>query len=97
MDESQYHVWWEVHLKSCRGETLTTEEQSIYDSGKTELTVQETVPGNHFELGRQRETLVTLERENERLRRKRKLLAAEIRSLESRLSARAKENLVVGG
>jgi hypothetical protein len=43
MDEKQYNIWWKLHLRAALGNTLTEEEQRVYDSGREELEAEERV------------------------------------------------------
>jgi len=41
MNEKQYNIWWKLHLRAALGDTLTAEEQHIYDAGREELEAEE--------------------------------------------------------
>lgn len=41
MDEKQYQSWWQLHLRSALGETLTAEEDRVYRAGLAELEAEE--------------------------------------------------------
>ena len=42
MDETTYHTWWALHLRTTRGEHLNSEEQATYEAGLRQLQQEET-------------------------------------------------------
>lgn len=41
MDENRYQAWWPLHLRAALGETLSAEEQRVYEAGCAELQAEE--------------------------------------------------------
>jgi hypothetical protein len=41
MEENQYKIWWELHRRVAKGETLSEEERSVYEAGRAELQAEE--------------------------------------------------------
>ena len=41
MDEKTYQRWWQYHLRSAKGKTLTPAEQAEYEAGFSELDQEE--------------------------------------------------------
>lgn len=41
MDEQQYRIWWELHRRVSKGETLSDEDNQIYLAGRSELEAEE--------------------------------------------------------
>jgi hypothetical protein len=41
MDEQQYRIWWELHRRVSKGETLSNEENQVYLAGRSELEEEE--------------------------------------------------------
>lgn len=84
MDEATYQQWWQLHVRTARGESLRRDEQTIYDAGRHELEQDEKL--GHLENAKQaRVELQTLERERRRLEQRRQQLDGEIAALEGRL------------
>ncbi len=43
MTDFNYEHWWQLHIRSAKGESLTAEEQAEYDAGQTFLDSQDTI------------------------------------------------------
>jgi hypothetical protein len=41
MEEQAYNTWWQLHCRVALGETLTPEENRIYEAGRAELENEE--------------------------------------------------------
>lgn len=84
MGESAFQTWWELHVRVARGESLTAEERTVYQS---QLHDFETDEESQLLLGAKhaREDLTALESERSQLEQRRQELDAEIRLLESRM------------
>ena len=41
MDEQQHEIWWELHRRVSKGETLSDEDNQIYQAGRAELEAEE--------------------------------------------------------
>jgi TolA-binding protein len=41
MDEQQHKIWWELHRRVSKGETLSGEDNHIYLAGRDELEAEE--------------------------------------------------------
>ncbi|MEW6209078.1 MAG: hypothetical protein AB1631_11975 [Acidobacteriota bacterium] len=41
MDEQRYKIWWELHRRISRGETLSDQENQIYRDGRDEMEAEE--------------------------------------------------------
>ena len=41
MKSSEYDLWWQLHLRVARGETLSAEEQADYQTGLDRLDLEE--------------------------------------------------------
>lgn len=41
MDEQQHKIWWKLHRRVSKGETLSDEENQLYHAGRTELEAEE--------------------------------------------------------
>lgn len=82
--------WWELHLRKCRGESLTAAEQEQYES---ELAVQDQPVAVHNleHLKQLRLQVATAENENDQLRNRIVDLEKEIQSVEQALSQRTRK------
>ena len=63
MDEATYKVWWPLHIRAAKGETLNPEEQSIYEAGCRTLDAEERLDGRLEELKQARQRTEVLEAE----------------------------------
>jgi len=41
MEEKQYKIWWELHRRVAKGETLPEEENKVYQAGLVEMETEE--------------------------------------------------------
>jgi len=41
MDEQQHKIWWQLHRRVSKGETLADEDEQIYQAGRTEMEAEE--------------------------------------------------------
>jgi hypothetical protein len=41
MEEQAHNTWWQLHCRVALGETLTPEENRIYEAGRAELEIEE--------------------------------------------------------
>lgn len=96
MDETTYQQWWSLHLRVARGESLTAEEQAVYQEGLRCLHQEESVNGDIATLRQVRATVAALEAKHAHLHARRDKLEAEITVLEAALSDRTRQLLAVG-
>jgi hypothetical protein len=96
MHEARLERWQELHVRSCQGISLTTEEQLEYDSGCRELDEEEMAQLQVTGLQEELDRMAMLEREHERLMAEKRRLDIEIASRISALSDRTKKKLKVG-
>ena len=96
MDEQAYRVWWPLHLRVAKGETLSPEQQTLYLEGKRRLHEEETLEGSLALLRQTRAEIKTLEAEREALLERRRQLRERVTLLEASLSDKAKRALGVG-
>jgi len=94
MNEAEYSYWWQLHVRAARGESLSAEEQAVYDAGRGELERSERLQPL-WDAKQSREELRKLEAERTRLEQQRRELDAEIAALESNLAPQARELLGV--
>ena len=97
MDETTYHTWWALHLRTTRGEHLNSEEQAAYEAGLRQLQQEETSDQDIVTLQQTRTTVAALEAEQARLRARHEQLNAEIAALEAALSERTRQLLGTQG
>jgi predicted RNase H-like nuclease (RuvC/YqgF family) len=97
MDETTYHTWWALHLRTTRGEHLNSEEQATYEAGLRQLQQEETGDQDIVILQQTRTTVAALEAEQARLHARHEQLNAEIAALESALSERTRQLLGTQG
>ena len=83
MDEPTYRVWWSLHLRAARGESLRAEEQAAYDAGRKQLHRAEILDGGAGQLRQARAAVLTLAGEHARLHVRQQQLDTEIAALES--------------
>ena len=75
------------------GETLTTAEQAVYESGCEEMDAEERLDGNLERLQELRTQIAAAETEQQRLQAREAELDARIAAIEARLDARARQFL----
>ena len=95
MDETTYKQWHALHIKHAVGETLTPDEQAIYDAGCEQLDAEEMLELDTG-LRQKREEIERLKAENQRLHAVREQLEARAVALERELSAITKQLVRVG-
>lgn len=90
-------LWWELHLRKARGETLSETEQQLYDA-ETARQDREAPPlaADLQALKELRDQVRTLARDNTALRARLNDLDAEICRIEAALSREARQALGVG-
>ena len=93
MDETTYHTWWALHLRTTRGEHLNAEEQATYEAGLRQLQQEETSDQDIVTLQQTRTTVAALEAEQARHEQ----LNTEIAALEAALSERTRQLLRTQG
>ncbi|HZO91706.1 MAG TPA: hypothetical protein VFB38_25515 [Chthonomonadaceae bacterium] len=86
MDEQAYKAWWSLHLRKARGETLTPEEQAVYEAGREQLYAEERLNGSIEELRRLRAEIKAMEEEHSQLLERRHEMQERAASLEAALS-----------
>jgi hypothetical protein len=96
MDDATYKRWWPLHIRAARGETLSVEEQAVYEAGRQQMVAEETIDGGLAGLRQAREKMLELKAEYQRMRHRYEQLEAEIATLEAQLDAPTKELLGVG-
>ena len=97
MDETTYHTWWALHLRTTRGEHLNSEEQATYEAGLRQLQQEETSDQDIVLLQQTRTTVAALEAEQAHLQARHEQLNAEIAALEAALSERTRQLLGTQG
>lgn len=93
MDEATYKVWWPLHIRAAKGETLNAEEQAIYEAGCRASDAEERLDGRLEELKQARQRTEELEAERARLQARYEALRAEIAELETNLSEPTRQAL----
>jgi hypothetical protein len=96
MDEQAYKAWWPLHLRVAKGETLTAEEQVVYETGRQQLYEEEKLDGSIDALQKARRQMLELKAEYEQMRQRYEQMEAEIAALEAQLSEHDRELLGVG-
>lgn len=94
MDQATYEKWWQLHLQNARGESLSLDEQTLYDTGRRELEQDEKFR-DQADTRQAREEWQSLEAEYAVLEQRRQRLNSEIAQLESRLNDQTREMLGV--
>jgi hypothetical protein len=82
MNEETYRVWWALHLRVARGESLTEAEAAAYQTGVQPLHQEELLTDNVAALRQLRSAVAALEAERQQLRARRHQVEAEIAMLE---------------
>ena len=99
MDDAAYKQWTSLRMRVAKGESLTLEEQAIYEAGERELDAEEEgmLRNNGIEEIRQLQArLASLEQEHSELLERKTQLGAEIAELETQLHPRTRQLLHVG-
>src|SRR5258706_15389213 len=96
MDEATYKTWWPLHIRKAKGETLTPEEQSFYQTKLKQLHQEEILHEDVEGLRQMREEIERLKAENRRLQVLREQLEAKAAVLESALDDKTRQLIGVG-
>lgn len=96
MNEAAYREWWTLHLRVAKGEILSREEQTSYETGRQTLREEERIETSLIQLRHTREEIQNLEAERERLHAQQQHLRERVMALEAALSESAKQALGVG-
>ena len=94
MEQAAYKQWWQLHVRTARGEKLDSDEQSNYEAGRRDLERAEYF-SEAIDAREAREHLAKLQAEHAELERRRQQLDAEIMALESRLNEQTRQHLGV--
>jgi predicted RNase H-like nuclease (RuvC/YqgF family) len=90
-------LWWELHLRKARGETLSEAEQQLYDAETARQDRQAPPLASDLQaLKELRDQVRALARDNTALRARLSDLDAEIRRVEAALSRETRQALGVG-
>lgn len=95
MDHDSFAIWWNLHLRKARCETLSAAEQQQYESGLTELDAEEPAIAALASLKDMRKRVAELSNDNTRLRTRLAALENEMAVLERSLSKQSRELLGV--
>ncbi len=98
MDEATHKQWWPLHLRAALGETLSAEEQAVYDAGSKQLDEgeEQSLHGSVEALARSRQQNMELKAEYNRMHQEIQELEQQIALYEERLHTPAKQLLGVG-
>jgi predicted nuclease with TOPRIM domain len=94
MDEEA--KWWSLHLRVARGESLSAEEMSRYETSLRQFDENERL-GPLQGAKQAHENLQRLEAERSRLEERRRRLDLEIQTLENTLAQQARQALAAEG
>lgn len=97
MDKALGQGWWDLHLRVVRGESLSAEEQEVYQSGLTQHHSDEKLDGELKRISQVRARVMALDREHAALQADHARLDEEIAALEAALGEREREMLGVHG
>ena len=98
MEEAIRRQWQALHLRVALGETLSAEEQAVYDAGIRELEAEEeqTLNGSRENLIQARQRNREMRAEYDRLQRQIEEMEKQITVLEGRLDAPTKQLIGAG-
>ncbi len=96
MDDATYRMWWQLHIRVARGETLASEERRSYEAGLRQQQESERLDGGIGELRRVRAAVHAAETERDRMRQLQAELDREIAALESALGEHTRQLLEAG-
>ena len=82
-DEASYRVWWRIHLRAVRGESLDASERARYEAGKERVLQAERLESDIEKLRESRAMLQAMEAEQGRLHKRTHELDVEIAALEA--------------
>ncbi len=86
MDETTYREWWPLHVRVACGESLSEEEQRVYERGLKALHDEEVGSRDADKLRQARMAVRELEQEHAELDARRRQLDDEILALERLIS-----------
>ena len=93
MNEATYQAWQALHDRWARGETLTPDEQALYEAGCTELDAEEILPGSLNNLQAVHAKASELDAQIVRAQAEAAALRAQIAEAEARLSEPTRRRL----
>jgi len=93
MDNLKYQEWSALHVRFARGETLTGEEQAVYEQGLKQLHEEEVLAGDIQSIRETREAVMVLDAKCDELHARRQQLKEQIAGLEAALSPETRKNL----
>jgi hypothetical protein len=93
MDKKVYGDWQVLHRRAVSGETVTTAEQAVYESGCQELEAEEKLDGNLERPRELRSQIAAALTEQQCLHAREAELDARIADLEARLDTRTRQLL----
>ncbi|MCW3055250.1 MAG: hypothetical protein JWN14_4420 [Chthonomonadales bacterium] len=100
MDKQDYQDWWPLHLRLAKGETLNSDERTVYEACLRQLDIEE---AESFQRGEDLEHLRDLrgrvlaaETEHQRLSKTYETMRAEMARFEALLDERTRHALGIG-
>jgi peptidoglycan hydrolase CwlO-like protein len=93
MNEAAYRAWQVLHDRWAKGETLTPEEQAVYEAGCAELDAEEILPGSLSNLQAIHAKAMELDEQIARAQSEFAALRAQIAETEARLSEPTRRRL----
>ena len=97
MDEATRERWWPLHIRNAKGETLTPEEQAVYEEGRNQLYASENLDGNVEDLKQMRTHILEMETQLAEMMEQYRALKAKAESREGQLSEPSTRYIGVGG
>ena len=91
MDKNIYQRWWPIHLRASRGESLSIEERSFYETELRKLQDEEKLRTDGRIIQEARKNAVRLAAEHGQLQARREKLESEIKALEAVLGEKAQQ------
>ena len=85
MDQANYERWWQLHLRTAKGEILNDTEQTEYEAGTSALDLEEQTRGQDADLALLRKLkaeIARLEAAHAQLQTKNRRLEQQIWTLE---------------
>jgi hypothetical protein len=100
MEKQDYSVWWPLHLRRAKGETLSADEQALYEAGVQQLDAEEAETFRRDEeldqLREIRRRVLFADAEHQRLSQQYEKMRAEMTRLEALLDERTRQALGIG-
>lgn len=96
MKRHEYQEWWNLHLRSARGEELPDSERTAYEEGLKQLHAEEVLADNLPVIREVREAVMAMDAKCDELHARRQQLKAEIAALEAALTPEMRKNLGIG-